>query len=182
MASKGVNKVILVGNLGQDPEVRYMPNGGAVANLSLATSDTWTDKQTGDKKSAPNGIVWFFTANWLKLPASICVRAPWYTSKVHCAPVNGRISLAWKSTPQKWWSASQARCRCWADGVTREMASNREAGGNLSNLLRLPTAGRHLNSIRPVSRQWTLTMTSPLRRSGTVCQDMHCMPCPEDCR
>lgn len=50
MASKGVNKVILVGNLGQDPEVRYMPNGGAVANLSLATSDTWTDKQTGDKK------------------------------------------------------------------------------------------------------------------------------------
>lgn len=76
MASKGVNKVILVGNLGQDPEVRYMPNGGAVANLSLATSDTRTDKQTGDKKSAPNGIVWFFTANWLKLPASICVRAP----------------------------------------------------------------------------------------------------------
>ncbi|SUE90408.1 single-stranded DNA-binding protein [Salmonella enterica] len=52
MASKGVNKVILVGNLGQDPEVRYMPNGGAVANLSLATSDTWTDKQTGDKKRA----------------------------------------------------------------------------------------------------------------------------------
>lgn len=50
MASKGVNKVILVGNLGQDPEVRYMPNGGAVVNLSLATSDTWTDKQTGDKK------------------------------------------------------------------------------------------------------------------------------------
>ncbi len=40
MASKGVNKVILVGNLGQDPEVRYMPNGGAVVNLSLATSDT----------------------------------------------------------------------------------------------------------------------------------------------
>ncbi|EBS1325818.1 single-stranded DNA-binding protein [Salmonella enterica subsp. enterica serovar Worthington] len=50
MASRGINKVILVGNLGLDPEVRYMPNGGAVANLSLATSDTWTDKQTGEKK------------------------------------------------------------------------------------------------------------------------------------
>ncbi|EPW1515429.1 single-stranded DNA-binding protein [Salmonella enterica subsp. diarizonae serovar 48:r:z] len=50
MASRGINKVILVGNLGQDPEVRYMPNGGAVANLSLATSDTWTDKQTSEKK------------------------------------------------------------------------------------------------------------------------------------
>ena len=45
MASKGVNKVILVGNIGQDPEVRYMPNGNAVANLSLATSESWKDQQ-----------------------------------------------------------------------------------------------------------------------------------------
>ncbi len=45
MASRGVNKVILVGNLGTDPEVRYMPNGNAVANLSLATSESWKDQQ-----------------------------------------------------------------------------------------------------------------------------------------
>lgn len=50
MASRGVNKVILVGNLGQDPEIRYMPNGGAVANLTLATSENWRDKQTGEQK------------------------------------------------------------------------------------------------------------------------------------
>lgn len=50
MASKGVNKVILVGNLGQDPEVRYLPNGGAVANMTLATSESWRDKQTGEQK------------------------------------------------------------------------------------------------------------------------------------
>ncbi|WP_187488949.1 single-stranded DNA-binding protein [Duffyella gerundensis] len=50
MASRGVNKVILVGNLGQDPEVRYMPNGGAVANITLATSETWRDKQTGENR------------------------------------------------------------------------------------------------------------------------------------
>lgn len=50
MASKGVNKVILVGNLGQDPEVRYMPSGGAVANITLATSESWRDKQTGEMK------------------------------------------------------------------------------------------------------------------------------------
>ena len=50
MASRGVNKVILVGNLGQDPELRYMPNGGAVANITLATSETWRDKQTGENK------------------------------------------------------------------------------------------------------------------------------------
>ena len=45
MATRGVNKVILVGNLGNDPEVRYMPNGNAVANLSLATSESWKDQQ-----------------------------------------------------------------------------------------------------------------------------------------
>ncbi|EJC1153988.1 single-stranded DNA-binding protein [Cronobacter sakazakii] len=50
MASKGVNKVILVGNLGQDPDVRYMPNGGAVTSLRLATSESWRDKQTGEMK------------------------------------------------------------------------------------------------------------------------------------
>lgn len=50
MASKGVNKVILVGNLGKDPEVRYLPNGGAVANITLATSESWRDKTTGEQK------------------------------------------------------------------------------------------------------------------------------------
>ncbi|EBV4595307.1 single-stranded DNA-binding protein SSB2 [Salmonella enterica] len=48
MAARGVNKVILVGHLGQDPEVRYMPNGGAVANLTLATSETWRDRNDGE--------------------------------------------------------------------------------------------------------------------------------------
>lgn len=50
MASRGVNKVILIGNLGNDPDIRYMPNGDAVANLSLATSDTWKDSQTGEAR------------------------------------------------------------------------------------------------------------------------------------
>ena len=50
MASRGVNKVIIVGNLGQDPEVRFMPNGSAVANFTVATSETWKDKQTGEQK------------------------------------------------------------------------------------------------------------------------------------
>ena len=50
MASRGVNKVILIGNLGQDPEVRYMPNGGAVTNITVATSETWKDKSTGEQQ------------------------------------------------------------------------------------------------------------------------------------
>ncbi|MDA9902327.1 MAG: single-stranded DNA-binding protein [Gammaproteobacteria bacterium] len=50
MASRGINKVILVGNLGNDPEVRYMPNGNAVANISIATSDSWKDKTSGEQQ------------------------------------------------------------------------------------------------------------------------------------
>ena len=50
MAQRGVNKMILMGNLGQDPEVRYMPSGGAVANISVATSESWKDKATGEQK------------------------------------------------------------------------------------------------------------------------------------
>ena len=45
----GINKVIIVGNLGNDPEMRTMPNGEAVANISVATSETWTDKTTGER-------------------------------------------------------------------------------------------------------------------------------------
>ena len=47
--ARGINKVILVGNLGADPETRYMPSGSAVTNLSVATSESWKDKQTGEQ-------------------------------------------------------------------------------------------------------------------------------------
>lgn len=50
MSQSGVNKVIILGRLGQDPEVRYMPSGGAVANLNVATSESWNDKNSGEKK------------------------------------------------------------------------------------------------------------------------------------
>jgi single-strand DNA-binding protein len=48
MASRGVNKVILIGNLGADPETRYMPSGGAVTNIRMATSESWKDRNTGE--------------------------------------------------------------------------------------------------------------------------------------
>ncbi|MBT5005358.1 MAG: single-stranded DNA-binding protein [Halieaceae bacterium] len=50
MATRGVNKVILIGNLGNDPETRFFPDGGAVTNASIATSESWRDKQTGEQK------------------------------------------------------------------------------------------------------------------------------------
>lgn len=61
MASRGINKVILIGNLGQDPEVRYLPSGGAVINVSLATSEAWKDKETGAQQDRTewHNIVFF---------------------------------------------------------------------------------------------------------------------------
>ncbi|WP_218813314.1 single-stranded DNA-binding protein [Rickettsiella endosymbiont of Dermanyssus gallinae] len=47
--ARGINKVILIGNLGADPEIRHMPSGGAVATINIATSETWKDKQTGEQ-------------------------------------------------------------------------------------------------------------------------------------
>jgi single-strand DNA-binding protein len=48
--ARGINKVILIGNLGKDPETRYLPSGGAVTNVTLATSESWQDKTSGEKK------------------------------------------------------------------------------------------------------------------------------------
>lgn len=48
--ARGINKVIIVGNVGGDPETRYMPSGSAVTNLTVATNESWKDKQTGEKK------------------------------------------------------------------------------------------------------------------------------------
>lgn len=66
MASRGINKVIILGTLGQDPEVKYMPSGGAVCNLSLATSEQWNDKAAGKRKSRQNGIAWLSSESWQK--------------------------------------------------------------------------------------------------------------------
>jgi len=59
--ARGINKVILIGNLGQDPEVKYMPNGNAVANITLATSESWKDKNTGEQvdKTEWHRVVFF---------------------------------------------------------------------------------------------------------------------------
>ncbi|HGX3708920.1 TPA: single-stranded DNA-binding protein [Escherichia coli] len=63
MAKRGVNKVILMGNVGQDPESRAMPNGDMVCTVSIATSEVWTDKQTGEKKEQTE---WHRVTFWRK--------------------------------------------------------------------------------------------------------------------
>jgi single-strand DNA-binding protein len=80
----GVNKVILVGNLGRDPEMRYMPDGTAVANFTIATSLTWTDKGSGEKKEKTE---WHRIVAFRKL-GEICGE---YLSKGSQVYVEGRL-------------------------------------------------------------------------------------------
>ncbi len=92
----GINKVIVVGRLGQDPEIRYMPDGTAVANFSVATSDEWKDKQSGEKKERTE---WHRIVAWRGL-GEVCGK---YLSKGRQVYVEGKLQT-----------------RSWEkDGVTR---------------------------------------------------------------
>ncbi len=113
MANRGINKVILVGNLGQDPEVRYMSNGNAVANFNVATSETWKDKQTGENrdKTEWHRIVVFgklaeITSEFLKKGTLVYIEGQlqtrkWqdqsgqdrYTTEVVINPIGGSLQI-----------------------------------------------------------------------------------------
>ena len=86
--ARGVNKVILVGNLGKDPEVRYSPSGGAVANITIATSESWKDKTSGEKQERTewHRIVFFgrlaeIAGEYLKKGAQIYIEGRLQTRK-----------------------------------------------------------------------------------------------------
>jgi single-strand DNA-binding protein len=86
--ARGVNKVILVGNLGRDPEVRYSPSGQAVANVTLATSESWKDKNSGEKQERTewHRIVFFgrlaeIAGEYLKKGAQVYVEGRLQTRK-----------------------------------------------------------------------------------------------------
>ena len=86
--ARGINKVILVGNLGKDPEIRYTPSGAAVANITLATSESWKDKQTGEQQDRTewHRVVFFgrlaeIVGEYLKKGAQIYVEGKIKTDK-----------------------------------------------------------------------------------------------------
>jgi len=84
MATSGVNKVILIGNLGKDPEVRYTPDGRAVANFNIATNESWTDKSSGSKQERTE---WHKIVAWGKT-AELCGE---YLSKGRQVYIEGRL-------------------------------------------------------------------------------------------
>ena len=91
----GINKVILIGRLGQDPEVRYTPDGTAVANFSIATSEEWKDKNSGEKRERTE---WHRIVAWRKL-GEICGE---YLSKGRQVYIEGRIQTrSWEDKDGK---------------------------------------------------------------------------------
>ena len=94
----GINKVIIVGRLGRDPEMRYTPDGTAVANFSVATSDEWKDKQTGEKKERTE---WHRIVAWRGL-GEICGK---YLSKGRQVYVEGKLQTrSWEKDGQTHYS------------------------------------------------------------------------------
>ena len=93
-----VNKVIIVGNLGRDPEIRYAPSGDAVCNVSIATTDTWKDKQTGEKKEATE---WRRVVEWHRVVffGKLAEIAGQYLKKGNAVYVEGSLKTRkWQDT------------------------------------------------------------------------------------
>ena len=97
--ARGINKVILVGNLGQDPETRAMPSGKAVTNVRVATSDSWKDKQTGEQKEQTewHTVVFFdrlaeIAAEYLRKGSQVYIEGSLRTRKWQDKQGNDRYS------------------------------------------------------------------------------------------
>lgn len=101
MASRGVNKVILVGNLGNDPETKNFPNGGATTSISVATSETWRDRQTGhpQERTEWHRVVFFnrlaeVAGEYLRKGSKVFIEGSY-------APASGRGRTARTATRRK---------------------------------------------------------------------------------
>ena len=114
----GINKVIIVGNLGNDPEVRTMPNGDAVANISVATSESWTDRNTGERREVTewHRIVFF------RRQAEVCGE---YLRKGSQVYVEGRLKT------RKWQDQNgQDRYTTEIQGDVLQMLGGRQNAGD----------------------------------------------------
>ena len=97
MAGGGINKVIIVGNLGRDPEIRYMSDGTAVTNFSVATTETWKDKQSGEKREKTE---WHRIVAWRQL-GEICGK---YLAKGRQVYVEGKLKTrSWEKDGHKFY-------------------------------------------------------------------------------
>lgn len=125
----GINKVIIVGHLGNDPEMRSMPNGEAVANISVATSETWTDKNTGERREVTE---WHRIVFYRKL-AEICGQ---YLKKGAQVYIEGRL-----------------RTRKWQDQNGQDRYTTEIQGDVMQMLGTRPQSADGANNSQPMPQQ-----------------------------
>lgn len=118
--AKGINKVILIGNIGADPEIRHMPNGTAVANINLATSESWKDKNTGELQERTE---WHRVVFYQRL-AEIVAEYLKKGSKVY---VEGRLQT------RKWQDKTSGQDRYTTEIIANEMQMLDSRGGSASS-------------------------------------------------
>ncbi|VAW85243.1 Single-stranded DNA-binding protein [hydrothermal vent metagenome] len=114
--ARGINKVILIGNLGKDPELRYMSSGAAVANLTLATSESWKDKQTGEQTERTEWHNLVFYARLAEIAGEYLKKG----SKIY---VEGRLQT------RKWQDKNTGTDRYSTEIVVNEMQMLDSRGG-----------------------------------------------------
>ena len=149
--ARGINKVILVGNVGGDPEVRYMPNGNAVTTLSIATSESWKDKQTGDKQE----------------------RTEWH--RVICFNKLGEIAGEYVRKGSKLYIEGSLRTRKWQDPQGQDRYTTEIIASELQMLDSKGGAGSSYSEEPPMSHQQesssnTDTKSKP-KATATAAQD-----------
>jgi single-strand DNA-binding protein len=118
--ARGINKVILIGNLGKDPEVRYSPSGAAVTNITMATSESWRDKQTGEQQERTewHRIVFF---------GKLAEIAGEYLRKGSKCYVEGRLQT-------RKWQGQDGQDRYTTEIVANEMQMLDSRGGGTGNM------------------------------------------------
>ncbi|WP_133128766.1 single-stranded DNA-binding protein [Legionella nagasakiensis] len=140
--ARGINKVILIGNVGVDPEVRYMPNGNAVTTLSIATSETWKDKQTGDKQE----------------------RTEWH--RVVCFNRLGEIAGEYIRKGTKLYVEGSLRTRKWQDQQGQDRYTTEIVASDIQML-----DGKNQTATYPEEQSMTPTNKTATKPSQGVSQD-----------
>ena len=168
MSARGINKVILVGRLGNDPEVRYIPNGGAVANLQVATSESWRDKQTGEMREQTE---WHRVVLFGKLAEA----AGEYLRKGAQVYIEGQLrTRSWEDnvTSLKFLLRPRAPCRCWDVHHSRTLRRNRSLSrmGSHRVLTRRKKVARKRKAVdvRPRSQSLSLNNSQNLLMASTM--------------
>ena len=138
-----VNKVILVGNLGADPETRYAPSGDAICNIRLATTDSWKDKNTGEKKEATewHRVVLYrklgeVAGQYLRKGSSVYIEGRIKTRKWQDKDGNDRYTTEIEATEMQMLGSRQSGGQ--SDQGEYQPPPSRPAGGNASQQQRQP--------------------------------------------